>query len=183
MATVANAKTMHGARAILSIQGIFGTAIDSAQTAEKVTKVGIFSDVHYSVAYQAEPVYILGRYSPAEIVYTAMDMVRVSCSGWRVIGNDVNTVAGFPKLQDLLKNTSDLTLTIYDRQSGKQVATIKQCKPVSYRTSSTSKTLQTITVDFVGLIVDEDEQSVKNAEDASAMDLSPTIVAATVVKK
>ena len=94
-------KTLHGARATLSIDG-------------KI--VGLYSQVSYGVQYDVQPAYILGRHSPGELVYTAQEPVQISCTGFRVFNNGPHGDAKVPKLQDLL-NHSDISISVFDRQN------------------------------------------------------------------
>jgi hypothetical protein len=129
------AKTMHGSRAQLMIDGEI---------------VGIFNNVQYSVRYDANPVYLLGRFSAAEIVLTGMDTVNVSASGFRVVDNGPYEVADVPTLQELL-NHEDITLALFDRQTGKQIMTVVGVRPTGWGTSVGARGLMDLNVDFMGL--------------------------------
>ena len=76
--------TMHGSRALLSINGV---------------AVGIFANCSYGVRYDANPVFILGRFNPAEIALTGQEAIEVQCSGFRVVDNGPYKVASVPKLR------------------------------------------------------------------------------------
>lgn len=150
---MATAKVMHGARAQLIVDG---------------KPVGIFSDCSWGLRYDAQPVYILGRFSPAEIGYTAQEAVQVTARGFRIIDHGPHADAALPKLQDLL-NHQDIVLTIHDRQSCKTLATVTGCRPVGYETSVSSRALQEMSVTFMGLLVSD--ETATNAENADARDL------------
>jgi hypothetical protein len=150
---MATAKVMHGARAQLIIDG---------------KTIGIFSDCSWGLRYDAQPVYILGRFSPAEIGYTAQEAVQVTARGFRILDHGPHADAAVPKLQDLL-NHNDITLAIYDRQNDQKIATISGCRPVGYETSVSSRALQEMSVTFMGLLVDD--ESATNAETVGATDL------------
>jgi len=158
-------KTMSGARAKLAV-------VDPNTGQARV--VGIFNNVSYGLTYDVQPVYILGRFSPAELDYTGQEPVSITCSGWRVIGHGPHVSASVPKLQDLL--TADyLELTVIDRQSeindpgNAQVAKFHSCRATGYSTSITARQLEEVTVNFVGLLVDD--ESTVNAEHSSAASL------------
>ncbi len=153
-------KVFTGARAKL---GIVDTTNDTTKT------VGLFTSVSYSLRYDASPVYILGKFAPAEIDYTAQEMVSISCSGWRVIGSGPHAEAGLPKLEELLTHEY-LTMQISDRQTGAVMATFSQVRPVSFSTTVSARQLQEMTVEFVGILVG-DETSGKNDESAGAVKL------------
>src|SRR4051812_16727508 len=99
-------KVMSGARAKMSIY-------DPATGLSHV--VGLFNNVSYNMTYETQPAYILGRYSAAEVDYTSMDLIAITCSGFRVIEHGPFVEAGLPKLQDLLLSEY-ITLDIFDRQ-------------------------------------------------------------------
>lgn len=135
------AKTMHGARAQLAIDGQI---------------VGIFNNVSYGVSYDANPIYILGRFNAAEIALTGMDPISVSAGGFRVIDGGPYKVASVPKLQELL-NHEDITLAIFDRQTGKQILTVVGVRPTGYDTSVSARGLQDLTVKFMGLALSDED--------------------------
>lgn len=157
-------KTMTGARAKLYV-------IDPNTGRNEV--VGIFNNVSYGLTYDAQPIYILGRHSPAEIVYTAQEPVRVTATGWRVVRSGAHKAAGVPNLKDLLKHEY-LTLVVQDRQTeadGKNpnVATIRSVRPISYDTTIANRNPSEITCTFMGLLVDD--ESTENSEAPGATDL------------
>jgi len=138
---------MHGARAVVHIGG---------------TPVGIFSQISYSVTYDVQPVFTLGRFSAIEIVYTGAEPVSVSASGYRVISSDAEGQRGphgelsVPKLDELLNN-EDTTICIYDRQNtAKPILNVIGIKPTGYSTSISRGGLQEISVNFVGLIASDE---------------------------
>ena len=134
---------MHGARAQLHINGVI---------------VGIFNSVSYGVSYGADPIYVLGRFSAAEIVLTGMDAISVTASGFRVINGGPYKVASVPKLQDLL-NHEDITLALFDRQStdNKPIMTVVGVRPTGYDTSVSARGLQDLTVKFMGLTLSDED--------------------------
>lgn len=132
--------TMHGSRAKVFING-------------KV--VGIFGNCSYGVRYDANPVFILGRFNPAEIALTGQEVIEVQCSGYRVVDNGPYKVASVPKLQDLL-NHEDITLAIVDRQSGKTLLTVYGVRPTGYSTEVASRQLQSLQVSFSGISLEDE---------------------------
>lgn len=153
-------KIMTGARAKFGI-------VDPATGLTRY--IGIFNNVSYGVTYDAQPAYILGRFSPAEIDYTAQEPVNITASGYRVIGHGAHKEAGVPNLKDLLKHEY-LTLTIVDRQSpDKNIATFRNVRPTGFSTTISARNLEEITVSFVGIFADDEDT--KNAEDPTALDL------------
>lgn len=143
------AKTMHGSRAQVMIDGQI---------------IGIFTNVSYGVRYDANAVHVLGRFSAAEIVLSGMDPISVDCTGFRVVDNGPYKVASVPRLQDLL-NHEDITLAIFDRQSGKQIMTVIGVRPTGYNTSVAARGLQDLTVNFMGLVISDENDP--NGQDES----------------
>lgn len=146
MGTVA--KTMHGARAKLVVDG-------------KV--LGIFSAVSYGVTYDAQPVYSLGRFSPQEISLVAQEAISVQASGFRIIDAGPHGDVKVPKLQDLLNHT-DISLAVLDRQTGKTILNVVGVRPTGYTANLASRALSEIQVNFLGLRQDDEA----GAQDESA---------------
>lgn len=145
---MAQARVMHGARAILYIGG---------------RPRGIFTNVSYAVNYNVASVDGLGRFGPHEIVLTGMDPISVSASGWRLVSSQENgqrgphVEAAVPKLQDLLRH-EDTTITIVDRQNpdGRPLLNVVGIRPTGYSTSINAKGLQEFGVSFVGLVANDE---------------------------
>lgn len=130
--------------------------------------VGIFNNVSYGLTYDAQPIYILGDYRPAEIEYTAQEPVNITASGWRVIDHGPHKAGKVPHLQDLLRHEY-LTLTVIDRQNPtKNLAVFKNVRPTGYSTTISARNLEEITVTFVAIRVD-DESGVNEDPTAQAL--------------
>lgn len=154
MATITpGSRVVNGARAKLMI---------GKESGNGPQVIGIFLNVSFGVSYHAEPVYILGKAEPAEINYLAQEVVNVTATGWRVVDNGPFAVAGFPQLQELLKQ-QDVTLAIYDRQTDKIIAKILNVKPVSFSTSISARQQEEVTMNFVGIYL-EDETATDNKD-------------------
>jgi len=144
---------MTGARALVRIQR--GT------TEEPIT--GIFTNISYGYTYDTQPAYILGRYSAAAIDYTALEVVNITASGWRIVGRPggIHDLAALPKLEELLK-APIITITITDRQNpDKILTTIKHVRCTGVSTGYSSRQMSEATFTFVGISVD-DEGTVNN---------------------
>lgn len=148
-------RVMTGARAILSVGG---------------EKMGVFNNFSYGQQFDVEHAYILGRFNPDEIVYTAMGPVACQASGWRVIDQGPHIQGKVPHLQDLLTHDY-ITLTVVDRQSGKTVAQISSVRPTGYTTQVSSRQAEEISVSFTGLIVQD--ESGEQADTLNSMHLPP----------
>lgn len=131
--------------------------------------IGIFNNVSYGLTYDAQPVYVLGRFSPAEIDYTAQEPVNITASGWRIFDHGPHVDGKVPNLKDLL-NHEYLTLAIMDRQNPtRNLAVFRNVRPTGYSTTISARNLEEVTVTFVGIFVDD--ESTSNAEDPSALNL------------
>ncbi len=152
------ARTMHGARALVYKVGANGSQL-----------IGIFSSFSYGSTYDVAPVPILGRHSVAELVYTGVEPVRCSATGWRVVGNGPHVAGSMPNVKDLL--TADyIELAVVDRQDPTiTIAHIKSVRPESYSSTIATKSLTEVTHSFVGILVDDETET--NAEAAPAADL------------
>ena len=140
------AKTMTGARAQLMI-------IDPNTGEGKV--MGIFNNVSVGLTYGAEPIFLLGRYSADEIVYTSQEAVTVTASGWRVVNFGPNVIAKVPKLADLLQHEY-IELAIFDRETNQRIAMIHSVRPTSWSTTIANRQPEEIQVTFIGLLVDDE---------------------------
>lgn len=150
-------KTMTGARAKF---GIYNPNTGDTKY------LGIFNNLSWGLTYDAQPIYILGRLSPAEIEYTSQEPVHITASGWRVIDHGPHVDGQVPKLQDLL-SSDYITLTAMDRQTGKNIATFRKVRCLGYSTTLASRTPEDITISFVAIMVDD--ESAQNAD--TGMDL------------
>ena len=130
--------------------------------------IGIFSRCDWNYSYDAEPAYILGRYSPASIDYTAAMPVSIRCGGWRVIGHGAHKAANLPELSKLMSSAS-VTIIVEDRQTNEVQVTVQGCRPTGYSTGVSARGMQEISMDFIGLRA-SDEDTV-NEEGPGAMDL------------
>lgn len=146
------AKTMTGARAKVYVDNVL---------------VGIFDSCNYAVNVGAEPIHLLGRFSPSEITPTSYEAVAVNCSGFRLVGNGGHILPKFPKLQDLL-NLEHVTLAVVDRQSPANAEPIMKvfgCVPVSYATGYNAKSTSRIQISYLGVAA-ADESGAQDEGDA-----------------
>ena len=138
-------KVMHGARASVKL-------IIPGQAPKTI---GLFHTISWGLNYNVSPVTILGNYNAVELVYTGMEPVSVSCSGFRIIDQGPHALAGIPNVKDLL--TSEyLVLEIYDRQTKKTIGKVRDVRAVSYSTTLNARQLEEINVSYTGLWVDDE---------------------------
>lgn len=149
-------KVFHGARAIVYV----GSKV-----------AGTFSSFSYGVSDDVAPAFILGRFSPAELTYTAQEPISCSATGWRVSKNGPHVVALFPNLRDLLRHAS-IEITVVDRQTGEAIAKISGIRPASYSMSINSKSQTEVSHQFVGMLVDDESETNTELPDAPQL---PTV--------
>lgn len=135
--------------------------------------VGLFSNVSYGVTYDVQPAYILGSFSAVEIDYTAVEIVTITCSGFRVVGHGWHKEGRLPRVQDLLLHEY-LEMTVIDRQQEAlggepRIAKIRNVRPTSASGGFAARQLSESTHTFVGLLVDDEDTT--NAEHPTAANL------------
>ncbi len=159
---MSGANVVSGARCKVYIGASGSTDTQNSQP------VGIFNSISYGLTYDALPVFILGRYSAAEIDYTAQDVIGITCSGWRVVNHGAHADGQLPKLQDLL-NADYISMIVEDRKTGAKLASITSVRPTGYSTTISARQLEEITVNFVGILVSD--ETAENDEAAGSTDL------------
>lgn len=96
-----------GARAIVRIYD---------ETTNRPVAIGLFNNVTWSIRQEKVPIFILGRYNPAEITPTAQEAVNLTLTGFRVVGLGPYAVMNATMLKNLLFE-NDFTLDIIDRRN------------------------------------------------------------------
>ncbi len=130
--------------------------------------VGLFTSCSYNVTYDASPAFILGRFSAAEITYTAQDVISVDATGFRVIDAGAHIVASVPKLQGLL-NAEDISLSLFDRKTGKNFLTVVGVRPMGYSSSVSARGVVEISARFMGLRAEDESGSQNESSGASSL--------------
>ena len=139
---MAVSKVFHGARGQVFVNGQIS---------------GIFSSISYGVDIDVSPAFVLGRFSPMELDVLAQEAISLTCTGWRVLNEGPYSGSiGVPKLQDLL-TVDDITISLYDRQTGNFIMTVVGCKSQGWSSGLDSKAQQTLTVRFLGLRLEDEE--------------------------
>lgn len=139
-------KVMTGARAIVKIKTSDNGAFET---------VGVFNNVSYGLAYDVNPAFILGRYGPAELDYTAQQPVSIQASGWRVVGSGAHKAAGVPLLQALM-SFEYMQFVIVDRQTDLPILTVDQVVPTGYSGTIAARQQTEITVSFMGITISDE---------------------------
>lgn len=130
--------------------------------------VGIFSRAGYAVAIDQQGAWILGRFTAASIDTTAMELVNINATGWRVVGAGAYAAAGVPKVQDLLL-ADYLTFTYLDRATGEVIAKVESVRPTGFSTEFAIKQLSEMPVSYVGILFTD--ESGAQGESSGAADL------------
>lgn len=157
---VAPGRVVSGARAQVQVYD---------PTSGQANTIGIFSQVSYGLTYEYGTAFILGRFSAASLDPTSVDVVQMTCHGYRVVGHGWHTEARLPYISELL-NPSYLTFQIFDRATQSVIAKITNVLPTSASGGYTARQLSEMQVTYVGLLVtDESDPSFAlNTETAGA---------------
>lgn len=159
LAAMAAPRVFHGARAKVSI-------VDPTTGLARV--VGLWLSFDYNVTYDVQVAAVLGRFSPADMVTTGVEPVSITASGWRVVDHDAFVECGYTNIKDLL-NQEFLQLTVHDRKTGKNVATIRGCLPTGLSSNASAKQLATMQNSYLGLIMDTETTEQAEAPDAAEL--------------
>ena len=127
---------------------------------------GIFDSCNWNITHGAEAVHILGRHSAVEIAITSAEAISVSCSGFRLIDNGVHVLPAVPKLQDIM-NLENITLSIKDRATGKNLAIIQNCKAVSHSGGVQTKALSRVQINYLGTMFEDESGAQSEASGAA----------------
>jgi hypothetical protein len=127
--------------------------------------VGLFASANWSIRQDKTPVFILGRYNPADIVPTAQEAVTLDLTGYRVIGLGPYVVGGATLLQNLL-NEDDFNVALYDRQTGSLIFNASGCRVTGWSSGVTSRGISDLRLSVVGIVAND--ESAPNGDDDSS---------------
>lgn len=141
-----------------------GTILNGSLAVIKVDNkvVGIFDSCTYTVTMGTEAVHVCGRSSPAEVSITSQEAVSVQCTGFRLVEFSAYTLPMAPKLQDLL-SLEDVTISITDRSTGKNVLIVSGCKVSGHSGGVHAKSLSRISISYIGTKVEMEDSSQQEA--------------------
>ncbi len=129
----------------------------------RTTLIGILNNISYNVVYDTQDAYVLGRLSPAEIGYTAVEPVSGSMGFWRVVNHSAYAELGLPNVKDLL--TADYTsIAIEDRVTGAALAKIQGVRLLGFSGGNTARQMAEGSVPFKGMMLNDEVSIDKNAE-------------------
>lgn len=112
--------------------------------------VGMFSSCNWSVMQEKVPIYILGRFNPAEITPTAQEPIRLSLTGFRQINKGPYAVAKATMLKDLI-DEGDFTVKVFDRQTQQDIFTAFECRVVGWRSGVSARAVTDVQIDVIGI--------------------------------
>jgi hypothetical protein len=148
---MAKAKVLTGARAKVMIAG---------------EVVGLFSQCTWSIRQGKDPAFILGRYSPAEIIPTTQEPVSISLSGYRVVEAGPYAVANATLLKGLLQE-EDFTITVIDRQTGKNIFSAVGCRVQGWSSGVAARGVSDIRIDVIGMKGEDEFGAAQGGDDES----------------
>lgn len=158
MATPTN--TLHGTRSILYANLAGGVAGD------KSVPLGIFESIETGVTQDHFEPFILGRATAGEIVLMGQAPIMVRLSGYRKINKETDELGPYGNqnvdmnnLTEIYPDTKDLSIQVVDRQTGKTVLLVKNCKVVSHNFSVAAKQPARLSVELVGLVFEDESGS------------------------
>jgi hypothetical protein len=152
---MARAKVLTGARAKVLING---------------NLVGLFSNCSWSLRQGKEALYVLGRYSPAEITPTDQAPVQITLTGYRVVNAGPYAVAKATLLKNLLTE-DDFSVAILDRQTGELIFQADGCRVMGWSGGVAQRGVSDLRLDIIGLI-GEDEYGIAQGGDSESADAS-----------
>ena len=91
----------------------------------------------------------------AEIAITSYEAVQVSCSGFRIVDQGVHVLPVAPKLQDLLL-LERIQIEIEDRQTGKNIAIVKNCVATSWGEAQQAKGTTRFNISYMGEVLSDE---------------------------
>ncbi len=149
-------KTLHGTRSVLSVN------LTDA-TGDRAVALGIFESIETGVSQDHFEPFILGRASAGEIVLMGQAPIMVRLSGFRKVDGTTNEMGPYgnqnldmSNLQELLADNKDLMIQITDRQTGKVVMRVLNCKVVSHNFSVAAKQPARLSLELVGLVYEDE---------------------------
>lgn len=156
-------RTMHGARLIIQL-------IDP-ETGES-RQIGSATSISYSMNYSSESPHTLGRFSPAETIITAQEVIPITINGLRILGQGAHKQFKMSSLGALLEQPY-IELQLFDRQTQQLEARMHSVKLTGFSSGAQARSLQDMSVSGTALLLDD--ESTVNAEHPSATDLPPAI--------
>lgn len=131
--------------------------------------IGLFTNVSGSLGYSVQEAYILGRSSVAEFVYTGMEPVRLSLSGFRVINSGPFAIQTVPKLQEILQYEG-ITVEVEDRTTGLTALKVFDCFIERFSFGFGARSISNIEVSMVGSTYGDESADFAEAPGATKID-------------
>lgn len=147
---MAQSTTITGARCLLKING---------------EVQGMFTDVSWGQSYSEQELFVLGKFSAQDIVYTASNTVDVSATGYRAYNKGAFIVAALPKIQDLATHQT-ITLEIEFAGNDKGIIQVFGVRPLGYSSRVSARGVVEMSINFKGLRA-SDESTPQNDDTGS----------------
>jgi hypothetical protein len=132
--------------------------------------VGLFANCNWSIRQDKTPIFILGRYSPAEITPTTQEAVTLDLTGYRVVNAGPYKVANATLLKNLLTE-EDFSVAVLDRQTGETIFQASGCRVTGWSSGVASRGISDLRISIVGLL-GEDEYGTAQGGDSESPDAS-----------
>jgi hypothetical protein len=152
--------TITGARCLLKLENP-----NSKETGPVV--LGMFTDVSWGQGYSEQELFVLGRYSAADIVYTAANTINVSATGYRAYEKGAFQVAGLPTIQELAAYKG-LTLEIEFSGKNNGILKVFDVKPIDYSSRVSARGVVEMTINFKGITATDESDAATQNDDSSA---------------
>lgn len=135
--------------------------------------VGLFANCTWSVRQDKVPIYILGRYNPAEIAPTSQEPVTLSLTGYRVVDAGPYQVANATMLKELLEE-EDFSVQVLDRQTKKVIFQADGCRITGWSSGVAARGVSDIRLDIIGLKAKDEYVDAQQGDDDEASAASLT---------
>ena len=129
-------------------------------------KVVAVSSISFNISNDVQPVVICGNPGPVELNYVGVAPVSGSITGWRIIGHGPFEETKYCRPENIL-NQPSVTLQVFDRQTGRPIAKIREVKITSWGTGYTARQQSEFTCHFMGLMYDDETTITDSPVDAN----------------
>lgn len=136
--------------------------------------VGIFTTCTWGTAYDVHTAHVLGRHGVAQFTYTGMEAVRVSLTGFRVIGTGPYAIRAVPELKTLM-SYAGIQIKVVDREDDtKEVAVLEDFHATEFNTGVNARAISDVSINGLArTIADETTDGAEPGNDTKITDGSP----------
>lgn len=133
--------------------------------------VGLFTSCTWSVRQDKQPLFILGRHSPAEITPTSQEAVSITLTGYRVVDSGPYKVANATLLKNIL-DEEDFSVAVLDRQTKKLIFQAVGCRVLGWSSGVVQRGISDIRLEIIGLIGSDEFSKNGDSESNGASSLT-----------